>query len=463
MASVVVCGGSVIGLSAAMMLARAGHEVTVLEADPDGAPETPATAWGNWRRTGVPQFQQAHTLFARFREVCDAELPGLTDRLLAAGCVWVDQTASLPPSIADRAPRPGDDRLRYVTGRRPVVESVVAGAAEEQTGLSVRRGVAAGGLVTGRSAIPGVPHVTGVRLATGEELPTDLVVDAMGRRTPTGRWLAEVGGRPPIVESADRGFMYFTRYFTGPARPRPQGAPLTPMGSFSVLTLEGDNDTWSVTLYAPTRDAPLKALRSPDVFDRVVRACPRQAHWLDGRATSDVLPMAGVVDRYRRFVVDDEPVVTGLVALGDAWACTNPSAGRGLTVGIMHAQLLARTVAIALDDPGTLARAWDEATERTVAPLYRSQVAMDRVRHAEMEALRLGLEPAPPDAFEARLLAAAMVDADVFRALLETAYCLATPSEVFGRPAIRARIQAQEPGPPPPGIPRERLLHLLAG
>ena len=71
--------------------------------------------------------------------------------------------------------------------------------------------------------------------------------------------------------------------------------------------------------------------------DDVVRACPLQAHWLDGQPITDVLAMSGVVDRYRRFVVDGAPVVTGLLAVADAWACTNPSAGRGMTVGFMHA------------------------------------------------------------------------------------------------------------------------------
>ena len=29
-----------------------------------------------------------------------------------------------------------------------------------------------------------------------------------------------------------------------------------------------------------------------------------------------------IVDRYRRFRVDDKPVATGFASVGDAWACT---------------------------------------------------------------------------------------------------------------------------------------------
>jgi hypothetical protein len=118
-------------------LAADGHEVTVLEADSDGVPPAGAGAgaWGAWRRKGVAQFHQPHSLFTRFRRVCDAEPPGLTGRLQAAGCYAIDYLQSMPPSIIDRSPRPGDEDTWSVTGRRPVVESVVAAAAVEHRGL----------------------------------------------------------------------------------------------------------------------------------------------------------------------------------------------------------------------------------------------------------------------------------------------------------------------------------------
>jgi 2-polyprenyl-6-methoxyphenol hydroxylase-like FAD-dependent oxidoreductase len=465
MAAIVVCGGGVIGLCAGLMLAEDGHEVTVLEPDPADPPGTPAEAWDGWRRAGVAQFRQPHTLLPRFRQVVDRELPGLTERLADGGCVRVDYLESLPPSIQDRAPRPGDERFRFVTGRRPVTEAVVAVAAEEHPRLSVRRGVRVAGLVAGPAPLPGVPHVTGVRTDTGEQLTADLVVDATGRRSPSADWLADLGARPAQSDSQTSGFVYYTRYFTGPEQPRRMGPQLAPVGSISLITLGGDNDTWSVTVFGPTRDAPLKALRGAAVFDRVVAACPRQAHWLDGEPITDVLAMAGVLDRYRRLVVDGVPVVTGLLAVGDAWACTNPSAGRGISVGAVHAQLLRAVVRASADDPVELARTFDELTEREVAPFYRSQLAADRTRIAEMDALRAGRRPPPPDPARTGLVTAAARDADAYRALLEVITCLAQPQEVLERPGMAERLAAHAAEPPPvtPGPDRAQLLQLLAG
>ena len=60
-------------------------------------------------------------------------------------------------------------------------------------------------------------------------------------------------------------------------------------------------------------------------MERVVRACPLQAHWFDGgEPIGDVEVMAGVLDKYRRFVVDDRPVVTGIVSVGDALGLHQP-------------------------------------------------------------------------------------------------------------------------------------------
>jgi 2-polyprenyl-6-methoxyphenol hydroxylase-like FAD-dependent oxidoreductase len=464
MGTIVVCRGGVIGLSAAMMLAQDGHQVTVLETDPQGAPETPGAAWDSWRRTGVGQFRQPHNLFSRFRQVCDEELPGLTDRLLAAGCVWVDPLESLPPVISDLAPRPGDEALRFVTGRRPVAESAIAAAAEEQPGVVIRRGVRVTELTGGPTAMPGTPHVNGVRTSTGEELPADLVVDAMGRRSPSVKMLAALGVREPHELADDSGFAYYRRYFTGPSLPAVRGPWLLPIGTISLLTLAGDNGTWSVTIFTSSGDAPLKALRDADCFTRVVRACPLQAHWLDGRPITAVLPMAGVLDRYRRFAVDGTPIVTGLAAVGDAWACTNPSAGRGVSVGMVHAQLLRRTVRAHLDDPAGFAQAWDAGTEQLVSPFYQNQIKADRARLAAMRALCEDRAWTPPDSVVGRLTAAASHDADVFRALMETVLCLALPEEVIERPGMREKIEqsgSHSPAPAP-GPDRAQLLQLLS-
>jgi 2-polyprenyl-6-methoxyphenol hydroxylase-like FAD-dependent oxidoreductase len=411
----------------------------------------------------VAQFHQPHNLFPRVRQVLDDDLPGLTDELVAAGCTWVDYVAVLPPSIEDQTPRSGDDRFRFPTGRRPVVEAAFARAAENHPGITIRRGTAVAGLRVGAEARAGTPHVDGVRLGAGNELGADLVVDAMGRRTKLAEWLAGLGARPPHVESEDSGFVYYTRYFTGPEQPVQIGPPLMALGSISVLTLPGDNDTWSITVFGASADTALRSLKDPERWTEVVRACPLQAHWLDGRPITDIVTMAGILDRYRRFVVDDRPVATGVVAVGDAWACTNPSAGRGLSVGLVHAQRLRDTLRGGMDDPEDVVRRFDAATEADVTPFFRNQIASDRTRIAEMTAARTGEAPPPPDPMMAAVGVALTQDPDVYRAAIETVTCLALPQEAFARPAISqviSRFIGEAPDPMP-GPDRDQLLALL--
>ncbi len=98
-------------------------------------------------------------------------------------------------------------------------------------------------------AVNGTPHVTGVRLDSGETLHGDLVVDAMGRGSPLPRWCSDANIGPLHEESEDSGFIYYGRFFRSAdgTTPQPYGPLLAPIGTFSILTLPSDNGTWAVT------------------------------------------------------------------------------------------------------------------------------------------------------------------------------------------------------------------------
>ena len=465
MPTVIVLGGGIVGLSTAMMLERQGHDVTVFERDGEPLPSSPAEAWSAWGRRGVAQFRQPHYLHSGGRHILDSHLPDVSEALLGAGCVTFDMLALMPPSIIDRAPRTGDERFVTVTGRRPTMERAVASVAEKV--LPVRRGVSVTGLLTGPSAVKGIPHVSGVRTADGEQVSADLVVDAMGRRSKLLDWLEAIGARRPIEEAEESGFIYYSRFFRSRngAVPRSRTSLLTHFHSFSLLTLPGDGHTWSVTVFVFSGDEALKELRNLKPWTALVAAHPLHAHWLDGEPISDILPMGGITDRYRRFVVDGAPVATGIVSVGDAWACTNPVGGRGITMGLMHAAGLAEVVRHHVDDPLALTLAHDAMTETQLKPWYLSTVQLDRGRCAQIKASIEG-RPAPRPADPlAALQVAMMYDADLFRAALEIVSLLSLPHELMARPGVIDRItevaRAHE-AVPPPGPSRGEVLRILA-
>lgn len=256
-----------------------------------------------------------------------------------------------------------------------------------------------------------VPHVTGVGLESGEELDADLVVDATGRRSGMPEMLTSIGAAAPLDDGAESGFAYYCRYFRG-TMPALTALNLTPYGSFSILTLPADNDTWSVMLYALSDDKALRRFRDPDVVKKVFDACPQHAHWLEGEPITEIKTMSGAVDRHREFVIDGVPCVTGAV--------------------------LRACVAEHLDDATELALAFHERTEAEVRPYHDATVAIDRRRVRDMMSYRDGLtsQPTPREHFGDALMGSIRSDPVATRAFADIYCCNALASAVMARPGM---------------------------
>lgn len=465
----VIAGAGPIGLATAILLAQDGWEVRVFEKDSAEPPDDADEIWSNWERGGVAQFRQPHIMMPRFKQALDLELPAVRDRIDKLGGRHFNLIELLPRTVTDRSPRPLDQQFETVVARRPILEAAFAQVARQAPRVEIVRGTGVLQPIAGDRRHRDVPHVAGVRTSAGEDVFADLVVDAMGRRSKLPDWVTRMGGRPPHEEATDAGFAYYARHFRSvdggvPEFRGPMGGAL---GTIHALTMRGDNECWTVGLIPMAGDTALKALRHADVWSRVASSVPHVAHWLDGEPLTDVLAMGGVLDRYRRFVVGAQPVVTGMVAIGDAWACTNPTAGRGLSLGLRQAIALRDVLREAGDDPFGCAVRLDEVTEATLTPWYRDQVDRDRQRAAEMTAALEGRQVEgqadPARQMQAAFLAGAAQDPELARALLETMSCLALPQEMMARPGFVEKVLSfvGSPVPQVPAPARSELLRLV--
>ena len=465
MASVVTIGGSVAGLSTALLLARRGHSVTVVEQDGDGLPPHPDDAFADWERRGVPHLRGTHVFNTRGLGVLQSRAPDVVRQLKAVGA----REVAIDPG--------GDPDLVRLDCRRTTYELLMRRTVLSEGAVRFLPGVEVTGLVASRKV--GVPHVTGIRTQRGDTVAADLVVDTSGRRTPLAGWLAALA---PAVETeiVDSGMTVHTRWY----RIRHPGTSPEPpqltvnLGYIACFLAPADNGTFSVTFGTFGHDPAFSQLRHLENFQAAVGSIPPVAAWV---APDVALPMEDRIRRLgklpnsrRRFVIEGQPVAAGVVAVGDAAVCTNPRFGRGIALALVQAAALADLLE-SHEEPAALMRAFDEVTSRELQPWYHDAVAGDRIQARIAARVRAGEDLTAIGGigddeavrFARALPSAVQRDPAVRTAFLRTWHLMQPPSHLAEDADIRERVEGtwrelERDPPAAPGPDYPRMCRLLA-
>ncbi len=461
MAEIVVVGAGIAGLGSALMLGRAGHQVTVLERDSTPFPESPEAAFESWDRKGAPQVRHSHAFLARLRNLLRDRLPDVLESLLAEGAEELPITNLLREGIDDTSPREGDDDLSMLACRRLTFEWVLHRAAQEQEGVTLRDGSTVTGLRLDQSRE--IPRAVGITLDDGTEISADLIVDASGRRSRLATWMEEAGIDKPEVESEPCGIFYCSRFYrllpgaTPPAQETTIGADL---GYLKYAIFHGDSKIFSITFAAAPEDKPMRRLLHEAPFTAAAEALPATRPWIApdvAEPISPVYPMDGLRNTRRFFIREGRPLLLGVLPIGDAAIHTNPLYGRGCTFGLVHAAMLVDRLAEHGDDLEALALGLDEDSEREIVPWYLMTQTQDREAAQIAEKLR-NPQPAEDsqeeetktdvvdpkaymrDVMKRGLLPALRLDATVLRAFFRGFNLLDPPGDLMKRADVLQRV-----------------------
>ncbi|MDJ0954145.1 MAG: FAD-dependent oxidoreductase [Acidimicrobiia bacterium] len=460
---IVVIGGGAGGLLTSLLLARDGHDVTVLERDEQPPPATNDDAWDSWTRAGVSQMRQPHGFIGKTRAVLVEELPDVWARIQESDTYTVDLTRFAPDQ--DAATEEDRRRLRVEVMRRTTFDRLMARAADAEPNLEVRRGVAVSGLTAADADATGVRTVRGVTTDAGE-IEADLVIDSGGRRSAAPRWLDALGA--PVEQwSESDGFTYHSLWFRTHDGRYPENVAAFFGGmapGLLTLIFPGDAGVFGLAMVGLGSDKILRRLRDPEIYTAVARRLSPIAHWVDPAVAApitDVIPMGAIQNRRLRFWNGEGPSAFGFVNVGDSVLSTNPSLGRGIALAAVGALEL-RSVLRQTDQPREIAVEFDRVKEERLTPWLWDAVASDQgMRRALNEALG---NPTNGDISDrTRLARASMMDMDCWRRWNGVNQAFDLPSSCLDDPELMSRAHELTEDMPPPSynLSRDELVDIL--
>lgn len=381
----VVVGAGPVGLYAGIALARAGHQVTIVDRDlgPDAA--------GTWDRKGVMQFLHPHFFRSIVHDVFTDSVPDLWDAVVAAGGIPATPPGA-PPFVIN------------LQCRRWVFEKAMRAVAQAEPRVTMRSGHV-DRLVQGGGRVSGV-------IVDGSMVDAEVVIDASGRAARLGDDLRAPGEGGPC------GFSYIARMYRARPGTNGMGAVGVPTGQlfdgYLAILFPQDGDTLSTLIVRLDTDHQLAELRRADAFEAAMRALPVFAPWTDPERfdpITAVMPGSGLTNTYRgQLDARGAAALPGVYWVGDSMSTTNPAAGRGVSLGLRQAHALVQMIGVDAGDPASTALRFDAWCLENIRPWYEDHVYWDATLAARFRGEDLDLDARIPSDV---ICAAAEVDPSI--------------------------------------------------